>query len=177
MTPAGGKVRIYVATSLDGFIADHEGGVDFLDHFDPKRYGYETFAGEVGAVIMGRRTYELVRALGVWPYRDKRAYVLSSRPLGEMPKGAVTVSGGVTAGLAAAREIGNKDIWVVGGAVTMRTALEARAVDLVEVFLVPVLLGQGLSLLGQLEKHEQLSFLGIETFADGVVKLSYKPEP
>ena len=64
------RVRFYVATSLDGFIADREGSVDWLAPYDARLYGYEKFVAEVGALIMGRRTYEMISAIGEdWPYR------------------------------------------------------------------------------------------------------------
>lgn len=170
------KVRLYSAISADGFIADHEGGIDWLDDFEPTRYGYNEFAAEVGAILMGRRTYELVRALGQWPYRDKRAFVLASKSLGEMPKGASQVSTGLPAALKAARDSTRQDIWVVGGASTMHAALAANQIDQIDLFVVPVLLGAGLPLIGALDRYKQLSFMGIETFPDGVVKLSYKPK-
>ena len=169
------KVRLYAAISADGFIADHEGGVDWLDDFEPSRYGYNEFYADVGAVLMGRRTYELVRTLGQWPYRDKRAFVLSSRSLGELPKGVTQVGSGIVPALKAARETTDKDIWIVGGGFTMQSALAARLFDQIDLFVVPFMLGAGLTLTGPLEKFQPLSLLGIETFPDGVVKLSYKP--
>jgi dihydrofolate reductase len=72
-----------------------------------------------------------------------------------------------------ARETTQKDIWVMGGAVTLQSALEEGLVDLVELFLVPVLLGSGLTLLNDLRRRQSLLFDGIEAFPDGVVKLRY----
>ncbi|MBA4171461.1 MAG: dihydrofolate reductase [Hyphomicrobium sp.] len=171
------RVRLYVATSLDGFIADREGSVDWLDQHNPRDYGFDDFFAEVGAVIMGRRTYEFVRAIGDhWPYSGKRAFVMSSRTLVGVPDGVLPKAGGIGPAIEAARAATRKDIWIVGGAVAMQSALDAGRVDLIETFLVPVLLGRGLPLIADLAHRQTLSFEGIETFQDGVVKLSYVPQ-
>jgi dihydrofolate reductase len=168
------RVRFYVATSLDGFIADREGSVDWLAPYDARLYGYDKFVSEVGALIMGRRTYELIFAIGEdWPYAGKPVYVLSSTSLGDVPAGVVTTTRGIKAALQQARETTRQDIWIVGGAVTMQSALEEGLVDMVEIFLVPVLLGSGLNLLNDLARRPTLTFDGIEAFPDGVVKLRY----
>jgi dihydrofolate reductase len=167
-------VRFYVATSLDGFIADREGNVDWLSPFNARFYGYDKFLGEVGALVMGRRTFELVRATDVdWPYRGKPVFVLSSQPLGQLPIDVAQVSRGLGDSLHQARKATSRDIWVVGGAVTMQSALDEGYVDVMEIFLVPVLLGSGLNLLNDLMRRPQLSFDGSETYPDGVVKLRY----
>jgi dihydrofolate reductase len=168
------RVRFYVATSLDGFIADREGSVDWLAPYDARLYGYDRFVGEVGALIMGRRTYEMIRAIGEeWPYAGKPVFVLSSRSLGDVPHGVVTTTRGIRAALQQARETTRHDIWIVGGAVTMQSALEDGLIDMIEIFLVPVLLGAGLNLLNDLARRPTLIFDGIEAFPDGVVKLRY----
>ncbi|MFA5900042.1 MAG: dihydrofolate reductase family protein [Hyphomicrobium sp.] len=172
------RVRFYVATSLDGFIADREGSVDWLAPYDARLYGYDTFVGEVGALIMGRRTYELIYAIGEdWPYAGKPVYVLTSTALGDVPDGVIPTTRGIRAAFHQARDKTRKDIWIVGGAVTMQSALEEGLVDMVEIFLVPVLLGSGLNLLNDLARRPTLTFDGIEAFPDGVVKLRYLVPP
>lgn len=167
-------VRLYVATSLDGFIADAEGSVDWLAPYESRLYGYDKFFSEVGALIMGRRTFEVICATGEeWPYRGKPVFVLSSRALGKVPPGSATVVRSLWEGLQQARTATSRDIWIVGGAVTVQSALEEGVIDLIELFLVPVLLGNGLNLLNDLRDHQTLLFDGIEAFPDGVVKLRY----
>lgn len=168
------RVRLYVSTSIDGFIADREGAVDWLAAYDPRDHGFDKFLSEVGAVIMGRRTYEFVRMTDDdWPYAEKRAYVLTSRILRDVPGGVLPTDKGIAGALALARKATSKDIWIVGGAVAMQAALDGGHVDTLEVIVVPVLLGRGLPLIADLARRQELSFEGIETFRDGVVKLSY----
>jgi len=167
------SIRFYVATSLDGFIADGEGSVDWLAPYDARLYGYDKFFAEVGALIMGRRTFELISATDEdWPYRGKPVFVLSSQPLTGLPRGVTTVRG-MWEALQQARTATARDIWIVGGAVTMQSALDDGLIDLMELFLVPVLLGTGLTLLNDLRHRKTLVFDGIESFPDGVVKLRY----
>ena len=168
-------VRFYVATSLDGFIADREGSVDWLAPYDARLYGYDKFLDEVGALVMGRRTFELIRATGdEWPYRGKAVYVLASQPLGRLPVGVAQVSRGIGDALMQARRVTPRDIWVIGGAVTMQSALDDGMVDVVEIFLVPVMIGSGLHLMNDLAQRSQLTLDGVDSYPDGVVKLRYR---
>ncbi len=99
------RVRFYVATSLDGFIADEEGSVDWLAPYDARLYGYENFLREVGALIMGRRTFELINAVGEdWPYRGKPVFVLSSHALASAPVGVSASTRGMWEALQQARQ-------------------------------------------------------------------------
>ncbi|MCV0369090.1 MULTISPECIES: dihydrofolate reductase family protein [Filomicrobium] len=166
------KVRLYAATSLDGFIADNTGDTDWLLPYQGSIFG-TGFMGEVGAVILGRRTYQIMQAFNGWPYAGKRAYVLSSSQISSLPENTMVVKTGIGAAVEAARCVTTQDIWVVGGALTMQSALEADLVDLVEICVAPVLLGAGLTMLMSLERRADLYFDGIQTFENGVVKLRY----
>jgi len=168
------RIRLYVATSLDGFIADGEGSVDWMAPYDARLYGYDKFLAEVGVLVMGRRTFEMINATGEdWPYEGLNVIILSSESLSGLPRGVVTAGSGMLSALQRARETTQKDIWIMGGAATLQSALEEGLVDLVELFLVPVLLGSGLTLLNDLRRRQSLVFDGIEAFPDGVVKLRY----
>lgn len=172
-----GRIRIYVAISADGFIAASDGSVDFLASFDPNAYGYDAFSAQVGAIVMGRRTFEFIRAFGDWPYADKASFILCSTPPVDLPDNARFVRTGIRDALKAARAATPKDIWIVGGAATMRACLDIGAVDLIELFVVPTLIGSGLPLLADLAQPVPLALETLETFQDGVVKLAYRPLP
>lgn len=168
-----GRVRFYVAASLDGFIADRDGSVDWMAPYDARLYGYDAFVDDIGALVMGRRTYELIHAVGDWPYVGKRVYVISSHKLEDPPRGVVRASNGILGALKSARDETMSDIWIVGGTMTMQSALDENLVDVIEIFLVPVLLGAGLTLLNEIKRPQTLAFDGVEAFPDGVVKLRY----
>lgn len=170
------RVRLFAAMSLDGFIADAAGGIDWLAEYDARKYGLDAFLGEIGAVVMGRRTFEQIATFDEsWPYAGKRAVVLSSRRLARLPDGASIERNGIAPAIAAARS-GDGDVWVVGGAMAMRTALEAHLVDEITLHLIPVVLGSGIPLLGEMRERLRLGFDTVEIHKDGVVKLSYLPE-
>lgn len=171
-----GLTRIFTATSADGFIADQNGSTDWLAGFDPGLYGFDTFVAGVGAIILGRRTYEFTLTFDDWPYGDTRAFVLTSRPLASAATSVVAVSGGISQAVDAAKRVTDGDVWIVGGAMTMRAALEAGLVDMIDLFHVPTLLGSGLALMDALERPIKVTLDGIETFGDGVIKASYRPQ-
>ncbi len=167
------RVRFYSATSLDGFIADSDGDSDWLEPYKSSVFQSTGFLDEIGAVVMGRRTFEVLRAFDDWPYESKRCFVLTSQAPWDMPANCVFVRDGIHAAVNAAVEATSKDVWVVGGAMTMQSALEARLVDSIEVCLAPVMLGSGLSILGGLAERQTFDFDGISTFPEDVIKLRY----
>lgn len=173
-----GLVRIYVATSADGFIADRDGGVDWLDGHDRRRYGYDAFWESVGAVVMGRRTFEHVQMFAdAWPYAGRRTFVLSSRPgfSAGSATGVTITKAPIAEVVRAAEAAGRGDVWIVGGAVTMRSALEQDLVDLIDIFYVPVLLGDGIPLIGAMRQRLALQLETMRSYPDGVFSASYRP--
>ncbi len=168
------KVRVYAATSIDGFVADADGDTAWLEPYQERLFTEGAFMGEIGAVILGRRTFEFMQAFAEWPYADKRAYILTSQPPYNLPDNAVYVkTGGIAAAVQAAREETRKDIWIVGGALTMQSAIDSGLVDVIEICVVPVLLGRGLSMLNSLTRRRTLAFDGMVVFGDDIVKLRY----
>lgn len=139
----------YVAASLDGFIADADGGVGWLPEPDPDEdFGYAEFLSSVDALLMGRRTYEQVRGFGDWPYPDHPVRVWTRRPLEDAPPGVRPVAGspaGVAAGLA---DEGFGRVWLVGGAELAEALRREGLIDEWIVTLVGRTLGDGIPLFG-----------------------------
>ena len=107
------RIRVYIAASLDGFIATADGGVAWLRRFDAEDYGYADFATEIGTIVMGRTTYQQVRGFGAWPYAGKRGFVLSSQLIDPMPDGMAAWRGDVDALISVLTD-GDRDAWIVG---------------------------------------------------------------
>ncbi len=167
------QVRLHAFVSLDGFVADRDGDTEWLVRYQSGDYGFDTFMESIGAVVMGRRTFQALCAFGDWPYEEQNAFILSSESLLNLPKRVVYTDKGIQAAVQAARESTGRDVWIVGGAVTMQSALDAGLVDIVELFVSPILLGEGLTLFNTLESRHALVFDGIQTCPEGVVKLRY----
>ncbi len=168
------RFRLYMALSLDGMIADADGGVDWLNRWDGVDFGTKRFTAEIDTLIMGRTTYDQVRGFGAWPYAGKRVAVLTSRPLGPAPKGVEGTSDlpGLVAEL---REDGAR-VWIVGGAATAAACIAVGAVDTVELFLMPVLLGQGVPLFAEDGPDVPLALRETRAWPNGVVGLTYDVE-
>src|SRR6478752_3174967 len=83
------KASVFIATSLDGFIARSDGALDWLDEGGGEPHGYDEFMATVDALVIGRKTFETVLAFSQWPYGAKPVFVLSTRPLAPAPPGAV----------------------------------------------------------------------------------------
>ena len=166
---------LYMAVSLDGFIADAEGAVDWLNAFETGiDYGTAEFVAEADALIMGRRTYDQIREFGDWPYSGKTVTVLTSRPIADPPDG-VEATSDLAGAIVELRE-GAARVWIVGGAATAAACRELGALDRVELFVMPVLLGDGVPLFAEAADPLDLSLETATTFDNGVVALRYSVE-
>ncbi len=140
-----GEIIASLAISADGFVADRDGGVGFLDGFDPSSLGFDAFLAGIDTVVMGRATFDQVQGFGAWPYAGKRGLLLTSQPA-DLPDGMVAAlpeAGRIApalAGLAARR------VWVVGGPRTVSLCLDAGVLDRIELHVIPRTLGAGIPL-------------------------------
>jgi len=171
--------RVYIASSVDGFIATADGGVGWLDDFQSvEDYGYAEFIAGIGTLVLGRATYDQACGFGLpWPYPELRSIVLTSRPLdGDPPRGVERMAApdGVAGLVAALRAESSGDVWVMGGAQTIRSFLDAGAIDALDIFVMPVLLGDGVPLFERSGRGlRDLTMAECRAYPDGVVRLSY----
>lgn len=166
------RFRLYMALSLDGMIADGDGGVAWLNRWDDADYGSAGFMEQVDTLIMGRTTFDQVTGFGAdWPYAGKRVFVLTSRPLGEAPVGVEGTSD--LAGLIAELRDDGADVWIVGGAATAAACIGFGAVDSVELFVMPLLLGEGVPLFMGDGPELPLTLRDTRSWPNGVVGLTY----
>jgi dihydrofolate reductase len=167
------RVLYRVATSLDGYIAGAHGEVDWIVH-DPAVDFAKVYEG-VDTVLLGRRTYELTRQPGApaWP-KGWQIYVFSrTLPPGEHP-GVTVVRADAGRRVAALRATSGRDIWLFGGGSLFRSLLEAKQVDVLEVLVVPVLLGGGIPLLETGAPLTRLALEQVERYASGLLSLRYR---
>ena len=174
---SSGTVTLYIASSLDGFIASEDGGVEWLDeHTDDAEDGpdgsYEEFFADVDCLVMGSRTYEQVLSFGEWPYEEKPTYVVTSRDLPLATDRVELVDGGLgdlTDDLEERYEL----IWLVGGATLARAFLRRGLIDVIHLTVIPVLLGSGIPLFGDSGDERGLTLLDCTSSANGLVELRY----
>lgn len=173
--PGKPHIVLYIAASVDGFIADAGGGVGWLPHADGGGYGYGEFYAGVGAVVMGRRTYEQVLGFGEWPYAGKPAYVFTNRPADGGPAGVefVRMDAASFAARVASRHSGV--VWLVGGADLAGQFRREGLIDEYRVFVIPVILGEGIPLFGGGGGATALRLEAAQTWDGGVVELCYRP--
>ncbi len=175
-----GQVRVFIASSIDGFIAGDDNDLSWLPPPGPDGddHGYSAFMAGVGALLMGRRTFDVVAAFdGPWPFGDMPVLVATSSPLpASTAPGVVAVTGDVRAMVDAARHAaGDRDVYLDGGAL-IRTALDAGLIDDVIVTLVPRVLGRGVPLFAGVERRHTFDLVSA-TPRHGLVQLRYRPTP
>jgi dihydrofolate reductase len=168
------KASVFIATSLDGFIARANGALDWLPPEGGEEHGYDAFIATVDALVIGRKTYETVLSFDTWPYGEKPVFVLSTRSLAPAPPGAVVerLSGAPAEIVAqlAARGVGH--VYVDGG-ITIQGFLQAGLIQRLIITRVPVLLGAGIPLFGPLTHDIILRHVGTRQYASGLVQSEY----
>jgi dihydrofolate reductase len=171
------RTILYIATSLDGYIATPDGGVEWLAGYDDSLAGFDDFIAGIGAAAMGRESYEFA-ARHDWPYADMPVGVLTGRPIDHPPPGVFAHPGPASELLTTLHKRSDKDIWLVGGGMTIRAFLDANLIDLARIFVIPTLLGNGVPLFPKGACNvKKLEFAGMEPFESGVVELTYERAP
>lgn len=175
------KTSVFIATSLDGFIARKNGTIDWLEQAnvsapDGEDYGYRAFMDTVDVLVMGRNSYDQVLTFDRWPYGDKRVIVLSRRTV-EIPdhllhsvSASMETPGELLARLSA---LGVAHVYVDGG-VTIQRFLAADLIDEITITQIPVLLGEGLPLFGPLDRDVVLTHIATRTYDNGFVQSTYR---
>jgi len=168
------KASVFVGTSLDGFIARANGGLDFLPPGGGEPHGYDEFMATVDALVIGRKTFETALTFGTWPYGEKPVIVLSTHPLAPTPLGAVVerMSGAPVGIVSQLSGRGFRHIYVDGG-ITIQRFLQAGLIQRLIITRVPVLIGAGIPLFGTLQRDIVLRHVGTRQYASGLVQSEY----
>jgi len=183
MTAMSASVRsplqYYVAQSLDGFVADRDGQLDWLLQFgfEPFQEHYDQFFAGVGAIVMGATTFRWLAATGEpWPYAGLPAWVLTH---GRLPAlagadGVRTSSDAASVATEARAAAGGRAVWVVGGGRTAAHFADTDELDELRVTVMPVTLGEGSRLLPHAGPARRWMLTGTTTFDGGAVELAYR---
>ncbi len=165
------RVVYFVACSLDNRIARANGDVDWL--FTDEDYGYEQFYSDVGVLVMGRVTYDLVRTFGEWPYHDRRTYVFS-RSLHDAPDEDIEfIADNPAEFVNELATQGEKDIWVVGGNKLAKQLMQVDLIDRLILSIHPIILGGGITLFPDGIPETSWALRSWKTYDSGLVQLIY----
>lgn len=168
------KVVVYIAMSLDGYIARTNDGLDWLDMVarPGEDYGYQDFVNTVDTVIMGRKTYDVVLGFGIpYPHASRKSYVLSRSRTGN-DDNVTYYNGSLKELIGNLKQLEGKDIFIDGGADAVNDLLRECLIDRVIVSIIPHLLGDGVRLF-QPGIEQQIQLVKSCTFPSGLVQLWY----
>ncbi len=168
------KASVFIATSLDGFIARLDGALDWLPEV-VEDHGYTEFIAMVDCIVIGRKTFETVLGFDAWPYGTKSVIVLTSKPSQlKAPEGAVCdfMSGTPREIVTRLAERGLKHAYIDGGE-TITRFLEAGLIQRFILTRIPVLLGSGIPLFGYLSHDIRFEHVATRAYASGMVQSEY----
>lgn len=184
------RVRVYIACSFDGYIAGPDDDISWLYEAagdagtaapsDPMAVTFEGFMAEVGAMLMGRRTHDVVAGLGEeWPYGDTPVLVATHRALEPTVPTVQAVTGDIGELIAQAKAVAavrardqstGPDVYLDGGNL-IQQALNARLVDELIITFVPVILGGGIKLFDGPVTRQSVEFVGHYHYAPNMVQV------
>ena len=166
------KVVLFIASSLDGFIASSDGSVDWL--FTDQDYGYKRVYRSIDTVLMGRKTYAQMVKLWGYQYNEKKGYVFTRSRRSKGNKHVEFISENIPKFVRALRKREGKDIWLVGGAEIATILLNAGLIDRIDLFIHPILIGNGIPLFHAIKPLNKLIFMHKKSFDGGLIQLSYR---
>ncbi len=170
------KLILYIACSLDGYIAKPGDDLSFLDRVQKENedYGYHDFISSIDTVILGRKTFDWVMTqIKVFPHKDKETYVITKT---EKPKeGNLTFySGNLKELVANLKSKKGKNIFCDGGAEIVNQLLKDKLFDELIISIIPVLVGEGIKLFKDGRPEQGLKLASVKKFDTGLVQLRYK---
>jgi len=170
------KIILYIAQSLDGYIARENGDISWLSSVDRcnEDYGYSDFIKTIDTVFMGRRTYEKILTFGVeFPHKDKNCYVLSKRRVGA-DENVQFINGNIVTLISKIKTQQGKDIFLDGGSEVVELFRVNDLIDEYVISIIPILLGKGIRLFSDTESENNLRLVKSEVFDSGLVQLRYE---
>ena len=170
---------VFIATSLGGYIADKDGGLDWLQSIpnpDNIDFGWADFFDRIDALVMGRKTFEKICSFDCgWPY-SKPVFVLSNS-MKSIPEGyegkAEPIKGSVSEVIEAIHQKGYNHLYIDGG-VTVQSFLKEDLIDEIIITIIPILLGGGIPLFGELSEQMEFEHVKTDVFLNEIVQNHYR---
>ena len=187
-----GKIILYIASSLDGYIARKNGDIDWLPESNTS--GYDKFYETIDAIVMGKTTYNQVLTFGEYPYKDKKSYVFTRSNNGSakdenvefvssvdkfvkdiFPRENIWLVGGSSVDKFVKDIFPNlgENIWLVGGGQIISSFVNHGIIDEIILSIIPKVLGNGISLFHNIQKETNLELIKTTPY-DKLVELHYK---
>ena len=165
------KLKLYIATTLDGYIAGPNGEIDWLEAagYDLD-YGYKKFYASIDTTLSGNSTYKLTLTVPKFPYPDKTNYVFTRNTPRPDTAHVHFISGDIAAFVCSLKEEPGKDIWLVGGGHVNTVMLKEGLVDEIILTIFPIVLGEGIPLFAPVAPRSAFKTLGCETFETGLIQ-------
>ncbi len=168
------KIKLHIATSLDGKIARQDGTIDWLPDPAAEDYGFQSFYDAVDTILMGYKTYQVCLDFGEWYYQGKSTYVFSRDPAKPIVPEAQLISQQPVDFVRTLKEQPGQDIWLVGGGEIISLLHDAGLIDEYIIACIPLILGEGIALFPAIRKQENLTLTHHTVFPNGVVLLYFR---
>ena len=173
------RIKLYIAVSLDGYIATPDGGIEWLNEIpNPTHedYGYNTLLESIDTILMGGRTYHQIIGFGVpWPYKEKMTYVIAHNNTNVTPEEKVEfITENLFNRIAKMKQNEGKDIWLVGGGILTTMLLNHDLIDEMQIVTIPTILGKGLPLFPNHPKTSKWKLIENKAFSTGITLTTYR---
>lgn len=169
------KIKLFIACSLDGYIAHHDGDISWLDMVAQpgEDYGYAEYYDTVDTIILGRKTYDKVLSFGIpYPHAQKTTYVITRQS--KASEGTVHFyNGELQVLISELKATPGKDVYIDGGAEVVHALLQQKLIDEITISFIPVLLGSGIRLFKADYPQQSLKLITSKSFPSGLVQVHY----
>lgn len=186
------EIKLFIATSLDGFIAREDGSLDWLPGSDPNQDkqtkekevpesngndgGYGKFIADIDLIIIGRKTYKMILGFGVkWPYENCKTYIVTSDPEYQTKTDNTFILNTIDKqSIDRLKSESEKNIWLMGGGQLITQFLNLDSIDEMTLNMISTILGKGIRLFPDTPKETKFKLVNTESFSSGMVNLTYR---
>ncbi len=165
------KVILYIATSIDNYIAKKNGDVNWL--FTDGDYGYTDFFESIDITLMGNKTYRQILTFGEFPYKEKENYVFTRQKNTSDTIFAKMISGNIVMFTEDLKIQSGKSIWLIGGSEIIELFMNNNLVDELIILIHPIILGEGIPLISKRVRLTELKFERSTQFESGLIQIYY----
>ena len=164
------KLKLYIATTLDGYIAGPNGEIDWLKAGRDLDYGYKKFYASIDTTLMGNSTYQLTLTVPKFPYPDKTNYVFTRGTPPPDTSHVRFISGDIAGFVRSLKKESGKDIWLVGGGQVNTAMLNEGLIDEMILTIFPLALGEGIPLFAPGATRSFFKTMGCESYETGLIQ-------